>query len=335
MAFRNFLPYSVVGTGLWATTFCVLGYIFWRSFDRVVDIAGRAIFGFGLAVAVIVGAVVVYRRRAQIWAWLVEHERHPLLRPLFAVGRSLQRRVIAPWPGRSPPEARFLGTPCPPRARARAPTTLALGGVGLYVSALPVVLSGETWGPTRSTESCSIGVSAANERGVTAAKTRVVGSYPACGHARDSPPPWSCPSGSPSRSSRAAMASGSYTWRAGGQGWNQRPRPASPSSTPRLFFFSRGTPPTATAWLAARSCSRAARAYSARAGTGSDCPRCGRWSLAHLPARALWSAVLRRLRHGRGASSAGWRLSPWSHPHRHMMRSPRRRQEQTAVAARR
>ena len=40
LAYRRFLPYSVVGTGLWATIFCVLGYIFWRSFDKVADIAG-------------------------------------------------------------------------------------------------------------------------------------------------------------------------------------------------------------------------------------------------------------------------------------------------------
>ena len=57
MAFRNFVPYSVVGTGLWATTFCVLGYIFWRSFDQVAHIAGQAIFGFGFTVAVIVAIV--------------------------------------------------------------------------------------------------------------------------------------------------------------------------------------------------------------------------------------------------------------------------------------
>ncbi len=40
MPYRRFIPYSIVGTGLWATTFCVLGYIFWRSFDQVAHIAG-------------------------------------------------------------------------------------------------------------------------------------------------------------------------------------------------------------------------------------------------------------------------------------------------------
>ncbi len=54
LAYRRFLPYSVVGTGLWSTVFCVLGYIFWRSFDKLADIAGKAIFGFGITVGVIV-----------------------------------------------------------------------------------------------------------------------------------------------------------------------------------------------------------------------------------------------------------------------------------------
>ena len=73
LAYRRFLPFSVVGTGLWATAFCVLGYVFWRSFDRVAHIAGQAVFGFGLTVAVIVGVVAAYRRRAEIRAWLEAH----------------------------------------------------------------------------------------------------------------------------------------------------------------------------------------------------------------------------------------------------------------------
>ena len=58
LPYRRFIPYSIVGCGLWSTTFCVLGYIFWRSFDKVAHIAGQAIFGFGVTVAVIVGVVV-------------------------------------------------------------------------------------------------------------------------------------------------------------------------------------------------------------------------------------------------------------------------------------
>src|SRR3954454_7958189 len=61
MTYGRFLPYSVVGTGLWGTTFCLVGYIFWRSFDKVSKIAGRATLGLGVLAAI--GAAIWYLRR--------------------------------------------------------------------------------------------------------------------------------------------------------------------------------------------------------------------------------------------------------------------------------
>jgi membrane protein DedA with SNARE-associated domain/membrane-associated phospholipid phosphatase len=145
LSYRRFLPYSIVGTGLWATTFCVLGYVFWRSFDQVAHLAGQAIFGFGLTVGVIVGIVVAYRRRAEIRAWLLAHERHPLLRPLFAVWRPLHRRVFAPVARAVTPRLRFLwGRITPGGLGLELTTALAAGVVGMYVFLLyVVVLSGD------------------------------------------------------------------------------------------------------------------------------------------------------------------------------------------------
>jgi membrane protein DedA with SNARE-associated domain/membrane-associated phospholipid phosphatase len=145
LAYRRFLPYSVVGTGLWSTVFCVLGYIFWRSFDKVAHYAGQAIFGFGLTVGVIVGIVVAYRRRREIHAWLLAHERHLLVRPLFAIGRPIYRRVVLPLARVIAPEARFLWNRITPGGLGlELTTTLAIGGVGLYVFFLYVmVLSGD------------------------------------------------------------------------------------------------------------------------------------------------------------------------------------------------
>jgi membrane protein DedA with SNARE-associated domain/membrane-associated phospholipid phosphatase len=145
LAYRRFLPYSVVGTGLWSTVFCVLGYIFWRSFDKVAHYAGQAIFGFGLTVGVIVGIVVAYRRRREIHAWLLAHERHLLVRPLFAIGRPVYRRVVLPLARVIAPEARFLWNRITPGGLGlELTTTLAIGGVGLYVFFLYVmVLSGD------------------------------------------------------------------------------------------------------------------------------------------------------------------------------------------------
>jgi membrane protein DedA with SNARE-associated domain/membrane-associated phospholipid phosphatase len=141
LAYRRFLPYSVVGTGLWATVFCVLGYVFWRSFDRVAHYAGQAILGFGLTVGVIVAVVVAYRRRRDIHAWLLAHERNPFVRPLLVVGR----RVVQPVVRVVAPQARFLWNRLTPGELGLELTTaLAIGGIGMYVFALYVViLSGD------------------------------------------------------------------------------------------------------------------------------------------------------------------------------------------------
>jgi membrane protein DedA with SNARE-associated domain/membrane-associated phospholipid phosphatase len=145
LAYRRFLPYSVVGCGLWSSVFCVLGYIFWRSFDRVAHYAGQAIFGFGVTVTVIVAIVVAYRRRAEIRAWLLAHERHPLLRPLFAIGRPINRVIVRPIVRVVGPQLRFLWNRITPGDLGlELTTTLAIGGVGLYVFTLYVViLSGD------------------------------------------------------------------------------------------------------------------------------------------------------------------------------------------------
>ena len=183
MAYRNFFPYSVVGTGLWATTFCVLGYVFWRSFDQVAHIAGQAIFGFGLTVAVVVGIVMAYKRRAQVRAWLLEHQTHPLLAPLFAVGRPLYGRVLQPVAHMLAPEARFLGERLTPGGLGlELTTTLAVGVVGLYVFVLySVQLSGDV-GPTPlDRELLDIADRLRAGAGVTGAKiVSGFGSFPAC-----------------------------------------------------------------------------------------------------------------------------------------------------------
>src|SRR5829696_8174122 len=134
LPYRRFIPYSIVGTGLWATTFCVLGYIFWRSFDQVAKLAGQAIFGFGVTVALIVGIVTAYRRRDQIKEWFARHRRHPLIRPLFAIGRPLYRRVVHPAAEFLGPYVRFTRERVTPGELGLELTTLlAIGGVGAFV----------------------------------------------------------------------------------------------------------------------------------------------------------------------------------------------------------
>jgi membrane protein DedA with SNARE-associated domain/membrane-associated phospholipid phosphatase len=149
LSYRRFIPYSIIGTGLWATVFCTLGYIFWRSFDRVAHYAGQAIFGFGVTVAVIVGIVVAYKRRAEIKKWLLAHEQHPLVKPLFVVGRPLYRKVLRPAYESVAPELRFLWNRVTPgELGLELSTAVAVAGVGIFVFVLYVVeLSGDL-GPT-------------------------------------------------------------------------------------------------------------------------------------------------------------------------------------------
>jgi undecaprenyl-diphosphatase len=79
MTYGRFLPYSVVGTGLWGTTFCLVGYIFWRSFDKVSKIAGRATLGLGVLAAIGVGIWYLRRRlkdpaeRERLERWINRH----------------------------------------------------------------------------------------------------------------------------------------------------------------------------------------------------------------------------------------------------------------------
>ncbi len=183
MPFRRFIPYSIVGTGLWATTFCVLGYIFWRSFDRVAHIAGQAIVGFGLTVGFVVAVVVAYRRRAWVRAWLIDHQRHPLLWPLFAVARPVRRRVVRPVARALAPEARFLGDRLTPGGLGLELTTaLAVGGVGLYVFALYTVMLSGDLGPTPlDRELLDVADQLNAQAAVTGAKiVTSLGSFPAC-----------------------------------------------------------------------------------------------------------------------------------------------------------
>jgi membrane protein DedA with SNARE-associated domain/membrane-associated phospholipid phosphatase len=149
LSYGRFIPYSIVGTGLWSTTFCVLGYIFWRSFDQVAKIAGQAVFGFGVTVALIVGIVVTYKRRREIQAWLVAHERHPLIRPLFVVGRPIYRRAVRPVVHAVVPQLRFLWNRVTPGELGLEFTiAVAVAGTGIYVYVLYLVVLSDSLEPT-------------------------------------------------------------------------------------------------------------------------------------------------------------------------------------------
>ena len=157
MRYRQFLPFSIVGTGLWATTFSLLGFFFYRSFERVANIAGQVTLVFGTLIAIIVGGVYAYRRlrkeedRRKFKAWLDRQAQKPLLRPLAALVRPLWRRVLRPAGRFLTPQVKFLFARVTPGGLGIELTTaFAITAVGSYIFALTAVdvIDGSYKGPT-------------------------------------------------------------------------------------------------------------------------------------------------------------------------------------------
>ena len=140
MRYGYYLPFSVLGTGLWAAAFGLIGYFAAQSLDAAAEAAGQGTLLFGIAVGVIVGIVVAVRflrepeNRRRLVAGM---ERRAALRPLLAAGR------------RVAPPARFLWARVTPGQLGLEFTTLlAVLAVSVYVVvAYTVVISGDP-GPT-------------------------------------------------------------------------------------------------------------------------------------------------------------------------------------------
>ncbi|HEU4944875.1 MAG TPA: bifunctional DedA family/phosphatase PAP2 family protein [Solirubrobacterales bacterium] len=79
MRYRAFVPYSILGTGLWASAHILVGYFFSRSIESAAEYAGRGFFVLATTIVVIAGAVFLYRRfkveenRRAALRWMEEH----------------------------------------------------------------------------------------------------------------------------------------------------------------------------------------------------------------------------------------------------------------------
>ena len=94
MPLRRFVPADVLGAGLWGTTFCVLGYLFWQSLDSALSYVKTGGLAFGTLVAIGVAAWYLHdadRRRTAV-RWLEERVPAPVQR----VARPVGRRVAGP-----------------------------------------------------------------------------------------------------------------------------------------------------------------------------------------------------------------------------------------------
>ena len=125
MRYGAFAPYSILGTGIWATGLILAGYYASQSLDTVAGLIGRGLLAFGFAVGTVVAVVIAYRflSKAENRRRLVEGmERRRALRPLVGVGRRLR------------PQARFVwGRLTPGRLGLELTTVLAVLAVGLFV----------------------------------------------------------------------------------------------------------------------------------------------------------------------------------------------------------
>ncbi|MEA2457757.1 MAG: hypothetical protein QOC95_729, partial [Thermoleophilaceae bacterium] len=155
LQYRRFLPYSIIGTGLWGSFYTLLGYFFYRSFDTVAGYAGRATFVFAVLVFTVLAVRWAYRRlrvreeRERLMAWLDRQGRRPLLRPPAAVIRPAWRRAVVPTYRAAAPRARFLWRRLTPGELGLELTTaLAVGGVALYVFVAYTVQFASDTGPT-------------------------------------------------------------------------------------------------------------------------------------------------------------------------------------------
>jgi undecaprenyl-diphosphatase len=131
MKFKRFLPYDIIGAGLWATTFVMLGYVFWQSFSTVANYAEKGALAFGSLIALVVGIVVAVRwlkieaNRRRLKEWLDKQLERPLMRPVAAVARPL-------WRVTDRPRRFFVGRVTPGNLGLEMTTLIAVAGVGLF-----------------------------------------------------------------------------------------------------------------------------------------------------------------------------------------------------------
>jgi membrane protein DedA with SNARE-associated domain/membrane-associated phospholipid phosphatase len=100
MRYGAFVPYSVLGTGIWSSLHILIGYLFSRSIDSAAKYAGRGAFLLGTLIAIVVGSVLLYRRlrvpenRRAAVRWM---ESHAIARWLVVLARRFQPQLRFLW----------------------------------------------------------------------------------------------------------------------------------------------------------------------------------------------------------------------------------------------
>jgi undecaprenyl-diphosphatase len=100
MRYRAFVPYSILGTGIWAASHILIGYFFSRSIDTAARYAGRGAFLLGMLIVLTAGTVFLVRRfrveenRRAAVRWM---EGHALARWLVVAARSFRPQLRFLW----------------------------------------------------------------------------------------------------------------------------------------------------------------------------------------------------------------------------------------------
>jgi undecaprenyl-diphosphatase len=123
VSWRRFLPYAVIGSGLWAGLFVTLGFVFWQSLDKLLGWIKQGAFAFGTVVVLVVAIIAVVH-------WLGVEENRDKAQAWLEEARTTRwgRIVLAVWRPVSGP-ARFVWHRITP------------GGIGLEATTLAAVIA--------------------------------------------------------------------------------------------------------------------------------------------------------------------------------------------------
>jgi membrane protein DedA with SNARE-associated domain/membrane-associated phospholipid phosphatase len=141
MRYGAFVPYSILGTGIWAPAHILIGYFFSRSIDTAAEYAGRGVFLLGTLIVVTAGTVFLVRR------FRVEENRR-------AAVRWMEERVATRWivvlARRFSPQLRFFWDRVTPGGTFGLEFTslmAILAVAGFVLVSYTVIVSGDS-GPT-------------------------------------------------------------------------------------------------------------------------------------------------------------------------------------------
>jgi membrane protein DedA with SNARE-associated domain/membrane-associated phospholipid phosphatase len=141
MRYRAFVPYSILGTGLWAGAHILIGYFFSRSIDTAARYAGRSAFLLATLIVVVVGTVWLVRRLR------VEENRRAAVR--WMEERAATRRLVV-LARRFRPQLAFLWDRVTPGGTfgLEFTTLMATFAVACFVLVAYTVIVGGDPGPT-------------------------------------------------------------------------------------------------------------------------------------------------------------------------------------------